>query len=163
MLGYRICNGRRRWRSVGTSNFPFNWKTKYAIQTRNYFYLDIFDILIRLNCFCCIYTYLVYYRWLSQMPLLRETFCFPAFITGLLNNVGTHIDPTRLIKVNNFHKYHNESLTLQEHYYMPVYVREKGQWVFVQKHIENPRYWWNTSSPWLYSQITTRLPSTGMS
>ena len=26
-------------------------------------------------------------------------FCFLEFITGLLNNVGTHIDPTRLIQV----------------------------------------------------------------
>ena len=26
-------------------------------------------------------------------------YCFVEFITGLLNNVGTHIDPTRLIEV----------------------------------------------------------------
>ncbi len=32
-------------------------------------------------------------------PDLQNLPLFLGFITGLLNNVGTHIDPTRLIKV----------------------------------------------------------------
>ena len=41
--------------------------------------------------------------------------CFlPEFVTGLLNNVGTHIDPTKLIQVYDIKSFAHHSLYLCE-------------------------------------------------
>ena len=50
---------------------------------------------------CMHLDYMSAYVYLACSCTVNEVMFLTAFITGLLNNVGTHIDPTRLIKVSN--------------------------------------------------------------
>ena len=57
---------------------------------------ELWDVLIRLS----IVDPSEYQRLVYMYLLIIVLLYFPEFVTGLLNSVGTHINPTQLIKVS---------------------------------------------------------------
>lgn len=78
--GHRVCQRTGRCRALGGSHLILYWQTTY----------DAVSYWLSLSFF-------VNFFHFHNIPLYVSAIVSPAFITGLLNNIGTHVDPILLI------------------------------------------------------------------